>query len=723
MKRLSIGIRFSLSIVIFSFPIVVLMFYLWQVNQSVLDFSSKELEGIEHLLDGLKVKDESYQLHLSLLKGSQVDSQSWTELEKKWSAYFDSLEDVKIDRGLAQAAIKKYIEAPNEAKKSGELLFSAIRDTAHIRDAIADTHNVMLDPDSDSFYVMDLVIVQLPVMQQLLAELVYLENINKDQLTPEQKFRLFQVTTLLEQAKTKAIANLDKALEFDEQYYGKSASLAEAHAKGKSVFKKIDSELIEPVHASLVKGESLAEFSHATLSSFEATANIHHLLLKEFKTLVQTRYNYLNQQMQLRLGLALGAMIFAILFSLYLGASISGTLKTFQKAVDTLKGEAKEALNIGQLLIGASKRVSDSSSEQAAAIEETSASLEEISSMVKHNADSSTQAQEVAALAKEQTTKGTEAMESLLKDMGEISQSSKKIEEIMRIIDDIAFQTNLLALNASVEAARAGEHGKGFAVVADAVRSLAQRSADSAKQISELIKDSLYKIESGRAGADKTGEVIHSILASIEKVNSLNTEIAQASHEQTAGISQITKAISDLEQSTMENSGVASQASEYSQKSLSQAEGLMRVVDILEAELKGKKILNAENESNFNFEDAVQAHLKWKGRLRNFISGMSDEKLQSQHVCKDNNCALGKWIYGEGKNYSSLSSYAVLRSEHANFHVAAGEVLKAFEGGDVMTANRLLAEGSKFDRHTRMTVEAIQNLQGEIKPNSQKLAS
>ncbi len=208
-------------------------------------------------------------------------------------------------------------------------------------------------------------------------------------------------------------------------------------------------------------------------------------------------------------------------------------------------------------LSASGRGLADSSNSSAASIEETVASLEEITSIVKVNADSASTAANLAKESSDRAVTGEQEMNELVHAMGEISSSSKKIEEITNVIDDIAFQTNLLALNAAVEAARAGEQGKGFAVVAEAVRSLAQRSAVAAKDINSLIRDSVEKIEKGASRASGSSAVLTEIVSSIKKVNDINNEISKASSDQSTGVTQISLAMNNLDRTIQSNAATA----------------------------------------------------------------------------------------------------------------------------------------------------------------------
>ncbi|MGJ7564728.1 methyl-accepting chemotaxis protein [Variovorax sp. GB1R11] len=224
--------------------------------------------------------------------------------------------------------------------------------------------------------------------------------------------------------------------------------------------------------------------------------------------------------------------------------------------------------------------LSSRTEEQASSLEQTAASMEELTSTVKQNADNARQANQLAVSASEVAVKGGSVVSQVVGTMGSINASSKKIVDIIGVIDGIAFQTNILALNAAVEAARAGEQGRGFAVVASEVRSLAQRSAAAAKEIKTLIGDSVEKVEEGSKQVAEAGRTMEEIVGSVKRVTDIMGEITAASQEQTSGIEQINQAISQMDQVTQQNAALVEEASAAAQSLQEQAGSLVQAVSI-----------------------------------------------------------------------------------------------------------------------------------------------
>ncbi|MGD8784714.1 MAG: methyl-accepting chemotaxis protein [Thioalkalispiraceae bacterium] len=223
--------------------------------------------------------------------------------------------------------------------------------------------------------------------------------------------------------------------------------------------------------------------------------------------------------------------------------------------------------------------LSQRTEEQASSLEETASSMEEMTSTVKQNADNARQANQLASAAREQAEKGGEVVSNAVTAMGEINASSKKISDIISVIDEIAFQTNLLALNAAVEAARAGEQGRGFAVVAGEVRNLAQRSAGAAKEIKSLINDSVEKVDEGSKLVDESGETLSEIVNAVKKVSDIIAEIAAAGQEQSSGIEQVNKAVMQMDEMTQQNAALVEEAASASESMEEQAKGMMRLME------------------------------------------------------------------------------------------------------------------------------------------------
>ncbi len=224
--------------------------------------------------------------------------------------------------------------------------------------------------------------------------------------------------------------------------------------------------------------------------------------------------------------------------------------------------------------------LSSRTEEQASSLEETASSMEELTSTVKQNTDNSRQANMLAAVASNVAVKGGTVVAEVVDTMESIKDSSRKIVDIIAVIDGIAFQTNILALNAAVEAARAGEQGRGFAVVAAEVRTLAQRSAAAAKEIKELIGDSVDKVDAGSRLVDQAGVTMNEIVESVKRVTDIMNEITAASEEQSAGIEQVNQAISQMDETTQQNASLVEEAAAASEAMREQAGNLRRVVSV-----------------------------------------------------------------------------------------------------------------------------------------------
>jgi methyl-accepting chemotaxis protein len=266
------------------------------------------------------------------------------------------------------------------------------------------------------------------------------------------------------------------------------------------------------------------------------------------------------------------------------------------KTVENLTAIVQQIKESSETIDTASKEItqgntdlSQRTEEQASSLEETASSMEELTSTVKQNAENARQANQLAVGASDVAVKGGEVVKQVVMTMNGISESSKKIADIIGTIDGIAFQTNILALNAAVEAARAGEQGRGFAVVATEVRNLAQRSAAAAKEIKELITDSVGKVDAGSKLVDEAGKTMDEIVSSVKRVTDIMAEITAASQEQSSGIEQVNQAITQMDEVTQQNAALVEQAA-AAESMQEQAGNLVQAVAVFklaqEAELR-----------------------------------------------------------------------------------------------------------------------------------------
>ena len=244
-----------------------------------------------------------------------------------------------------------------------------------------------------------------------------------------------------------------------------------------------------------------------------------------------------------------------------LAANANGTVRQLATVVGNIRA-GSDAINAasGEIASG-NNDLSQRTEQQAASLEETASSMEELTSTVRQNADNARQANQLAIGAADVAEQGGQVVGKVVQTMSAINESSRKINDIIGVIDGIAFQTNILALNAAVEAARAGEQGRGFAVVAAEVRSLAQRSANAAKEIKQLITDSVDKVDDGTRLVDQAGKTMGEIVTSVKRVSDIIADISAASQEQTTGIEQINQAILQMDEGTQQNAALVEEAS------------------------------------------------------------------------------------------------------------------------------------------------------------------
>lgn len=363
---------------------------------------------------------------------------------------------------------------------------------------------------------------------------------------------------------------------------GEKGKVTDAVNQVKTSLRSINSEIKH-----LVGGAVVGDFSRR--GDADKYQHEFHAMVANLNQLMQICETSLNDVIRIMDALAQGDLTQKITQE-YQGmfASLKNDANVTVGQLATIVRQIQEAAG----LIGiASREIADGNTdlsqrteEQAANLEETAASMEELTSTVRQNADNARQANQLAASASNIAVKGGQVVGQVVQTMNAINDSSKKIVDIISVIDGIAFQTNILALNAAVEAARAGEQGRGFAVVATEVRTLAQRSAGAAREIKELISSSVLKVEDGALLVDQAGKTMEEVVLSVKRVTDIMGEISAASQEQSQGIEQVNQAITQMDEITQQNAALVEQAAAASESMREQTEQLSHAVAVFKLE-------------------------------------------------------------------------------------------------------------------------------------------
>jgi methyl-accepting chemotaxis protein len=426
-----------------------------------------------------------------------------------------------------------------------------------------------------------------------------------------------------------------------------------------------------------------------------------------------------------------------------------GTFGQVKEAVNVTVGNLKDMLgkiqDASNTISTASKEIaagnndlSHRTEEQAASLEETAASMEQLTSTVQQNSHNAKHANRLAVGATGIAGQGVKVVNDVIATMADINESSRKIEDIISVIDSIAFQTNILALNAAVEAARAGEQGRGFAVVAVEVRNLAQRAAAAAAEIKGLIGDSVEKVEDGTKLVAQAGKTMEEIVSSIRGVTAIMSEISAASVEQTSGIEQVNQAITQMDDATQQNAALVEQAAAAAESLEEQTQSLavtashfkldgnshgfagsfnadpVRIVN--QANMKSAPVEKAPYQNislpsnvGIDLDNALDKHSEWKVKLRTAIS--KGEEMDAATISRDDCCDFGKWLHGDIKSYlAHQPSYAECVTKHATFHIEAGKVANMINAKKFSEAEVMLGNGSPFASASSAVGVAIMRL-------------
>jgi len=376
----------------------------------------------------------------------------------------------------------------------------------------------------------------------------------------------------------------------------------------------------------------------------------------------------------------------------------NNTISKLHHVLTNVKQSSEQVHSGAQEISQGNLNLSNRTEDQAMSLEKTAAAMEEMTGTVRQNADNANDANRLASSTKEQAENSGSIVKNAILAMAEIKTSSNKIADIIGVIDEIAFQTNLLALNAAVEAAHAGDQGRGFAVVASEVRNLAQRSAEAAKEIKDLIKDSVDKVDTGTDLVNQSGNALEEIVDSVKKVSDIIAEIATANQEQSTGIEQVNQSVLQMDESTQQNAAMVEQVAAASEALGEQSNELTQMMSFFSLSSNEKSSSYAEQEQRssnrpwseadsssskptLNIAAAKSKHLSWKTRIRSFLDGK--ESLTMKQAVSHRDCDLGKWIYSEGITHLGESdAFNKLEKCHAGLHADIKKIISLKDQGE-----------------------------------------
>ncbi|WP_082551853.1 methyl-accepting chemotaxis protein [Massilia sp. Root351] len=486
-----------------------------------------------------------------------------------------------------------------------------------VNDLIGDLFGLSLDPDLDSYQLIQAMYYQLPYLTEETGKMRAKGAglLAKQEATPEDRMALAAIVARVNDRMTQTATAYNKSV-------GANPAVKAMVGAQWQEAQELAVKSMQLATEQIVRAEALTypgtDYVAQTTRAIDAQFAANQAASKELAILLEKRVSALHRMRWIMIGSMLGLILLAGLVARMIARSVSvpldeavriskriaqgdltahfalegrsetaqlmRALKDMNDSLVNIVGSVRGSIDtIGHASNDIASGNSDLSSRteaQASNLEETAASMEQITSTVRQSADNARQADELVSSATAVASKGGQVVEQVVHTMGAINDSSRKIVDIIGVIDGIAFQTNILALNAAVEAARAGEQGRGFAVVASEVRNLAQRSASAAREIKDLINDSVQKVDAGNLLAADAGKAMSEVVDSVKRITTIMSDIVHAAQEQSSGIEQVNQAITQIDEMTQQNAALVEQAAAASESLRQQAGALSEAVSV-----------------------------------------------------------------------------------------------------------------------------------------------